>query len=141
MTTLTGVISYPIPPYSNLPIEAQFFLPSRFVISNVTLGNTTIVTTSIPHNYVVSQQVRLLIPVGFGCTQLNNAFGYVISIPSSTQVEININSTGANAYIAATSNQSPQIIAIGDVNTGPTNTGRTNNQTFISGSFINISPQ
>lgn len=101
MTTLTGVISYPIPPYSNLPIESQFYQPSRYVISGITLGQTTIVTTSVDHDYVIGQQVRLLIPAVFGSYQLNEAFGYVISIPTTSSVEVNIVSTNANAFIAS----------------------------------------
>jgi hypothetical protein len=135
-------ISGPIAPYSNVPIEAQFYQPSRFVISNVTLGTTTIVTTTVNHNYVVGQLVRLLIPPQYGCFQLNEKTGYVIRIPAANQVEVIIDSsTNVNSYIAATAPNSPEIIAVGDINSGPTNMGRTNNITYISGSFLNISPQ
>jgi len=142
MTTLTGVISYPIPPYQNLPIEPQFYQPRRFVISGVTLGQTTIVTTSIAHDYVIGQQVRLIIPAVFGCYQLNETFGYVLSIPTTTSVEINIDSSrNVNQFVAATSTQEPAILAIGDVNTGVVNTqGRVNQMIYIPGSFIDISP-
>jgi len=99
--TLTGVISYPIPPYSNVPIEPQFYQPSRFVISAITRGQTTLITTSTDHNYVVGQAVRLLIPQLFGSFQLNEAQGLVLSIPSSTQVVLNIDSTRADAFIAS----------------------------------------
>ena len=82
----------PVALYNNLPIEPQFYEPSRFIITNVILGSTTIVTTSVNHNYVVGQLVRLLIPVAFGCFQLNETSGYVISIPAANQVEVGINS-------------------------------------------------
>ncbi len=143
MTSFGSVISYPIPPYSNVAIEADFYKPSRFVISNITLGQTTVVTTSIDHNYVIGQEIRLLIPAQFGCYQLNGLLGYVLTIPSTTQVEVSINSLrDVNSYIAATSTQSPQIIAIGDINSGPVNShGRVQNIIYIPGSFINISPQ
>lgn len=135
------VISYPIPAYSNLPIEAQYYQPSRFVISGVTLGATTIVTTSVANNYVVGQQVRLLIPQPYGCWQLNESFGYVLSIISSTQVEVGINSTNSNAFVAAGTSNQPQIIAIGDINSGIiSSTGLKIPTTNIPGSFINISP-
>lgn len=142
MTTFSGVISYPIPPYQNLPIEPQFYQPRRFVISGITLGQTTTVTTSTVHDYVIGQQVRLIIPAQFGCFQLNEAFGYVLSVPSTTSVVVGINSANnVDAYIAATNPQEPAILAIGDVNTGVVNTsGRTNQQTYINGSFIDISP-
>lgn len=143
MTSQRGVISYPTPPYQNVPIEPQFYQPSRFVISGVLLGKTTIITTSVAHNYVIGQTVRLLIPAAFGCNQLNEMQGYVLSIPSSTQVELSINSIlNVNPFISATATTaSPQILAIGDVNSGQINSNGVNsNLTFIPGSFINISP-
>lgn len=143
MTSFGSVISYPIPPYSNVAIEADFYQPSRFVISNVTLGQTTVVTTSVDHNYVIGQEIRLLIPAQFGCYQLNGLLGYVLSLPGLNQVEVSINSSrNVNAYIAATSTQSPQIIAIGDVNEGYlSTTGPIIPNPGIPGAFLNISPQ
>jgi len=75
------VISYPIPPYSNPPIEPQNFKPSLFYITAISLGQITTVTTSVNNNYVVNQEVRLLIPNGYGSRGLNEQIGLVISIP------------------------------------------------------------
>jgi len=139
--SFTGVISYPIPLYQNLPIHAEYYQPRRYVISGITRGQTTIVTTSTAHDYVIGQQVRLIIPSAYGTYQLNEAFGYVISIPTTTSVEIDIVSANDDAFIAATNPQDPQIMAIGDVNSGVVNTqGRINQITKIPGSFIDISP-
>jgi len=135
------VISYPAPPYSNLPIRADYYQPHKFEITGVTLGQTTIVTTSIAHDYVVGNLCRLLIPNGYGCLQLSGKTGYVISIPSSTQVELSIKSINANAFVAASLPQKPQIIPVGDINNGSINgSGRINQITYIPGSFINVSP-
>ena len=135
------VISYPTPPYSNPTIEPQFYEPSRFVISGITLGQSTTVTTTTNMNYVIGQLVRLLIPSSFGCIELNEQSGYVISIPTPTSVVISINSTGASPYIASLATTKSQIIAIGDINTGVTNSnGPSMIITYIPGSFINISP-
>lgn len=136
------VISYPIPAYSNVPIEPQFYQPRSFFISTITLGSTTTVTTTAPMDYVIGQLVRLIIPPSFGCRQLNNQTGYVISIPSTTQVVLDIYSAGGDQFTSSTATTRPQILAIGDINSGTTNTsGRINNITYIPGSFINISPQ
>lgn len=143
MTTLTGVISYPISAYQNVPINAQFYEPSRFAISNITLGQTTIVTSTDDMNYSIGQLVRLIIPATFGCFQLNEAQGYVLSIPDPTQVEISINSLrNVDPYIASSAATVAQILAVGDTNSGQINSnGRNSNLNFIPGSFINISPQ
>lgn len=96
-----SAISGPIALYSNVPINAQYYEPSRFVIEDIALGETTTVTTTVAHNYVVGQNVRLLIPVPYGTFQLNNQEGYVVSIPSSTEVELSINSLNASAFIVS----------------------------------------
>lgn len=138
---INTVLSPPIPPYQNVPIEPQYYIPSRFFISAITLGPTTIVTTTANMNYVIGNQVRLLIPPTFGSRGLNQRTGFVISIPSPTQVELDIFSRDLDPFILSTVPTQAQIVAIGDCNTGPINAfGRTNQITFIPGSFINISP-
>lgn len=138
----TTVISYPIPPYQNLPIEPQFYQPNVFVISGITLGQTTIVTTIEDMNYVVGQLVRLIIPPSFGTRQLNEQTAYVISLPAPNQVELAISSVGMDSFISSSARTKPQILGIGDINSGVVNSsGRINTGTYILGSFINISPQ
>ncbi len=141
------VISGPIPPYSNPPIEPQFFQPGVFIITAISLGQTTTVTTSVNHNYVLGQEVRLLLPSKYGASGLNEQTGLVISIPAANQVTLNINSSGIDPFIASPtflpfqSKTPPQITAIGDVNSGIiSSTGRTIPTTNIPGAFINISP-
>ena len=141
------VITFPIPPYSNPPIEPQFFQPSQFVITALSFGQTTTVTTAVNHNYVIGQLIRLLIPSKYGSIQLNEQTGYVISIPNLNQVIVTINSIGTTAFISSPiflPNQTqtqPQIVAIGDVNSGQINAnGMAAITTFIPGSFLNISP-
>jgi hypothetical protein len=134
------VITPPTPPYSNPPIRANFYSPSRFVISDVTRGQTTIITMSEDTNYVIGQLVRLFIPPAYGIYQLNDRQGYVISIPADDQVELDIDSSKMNAFVSASVSQQPQILPIGDVNTGViNNNGRTYISTAIPGSFKNIS--
>jgi len=140
---MSGVISQPIPAYQNLPIRADFYEPSQFFISAITVGQPdTIVTTSVNHNYVIGQEVRLLIPPSFGSRGLSGQTGIVIEIPSANQVTLNIVSVGVDAFIASTNTtQSAQIVAVGDINTGVTNAnGRQMNGTYIPGSFVDISP-
>lgn len=132
----------PVPPYSNVPIQPQYYQPSQFFISAITMGQITTITTTANTNYVVGQQVRLLIPNGFGARQLNEQTGFVTAIPAGNQVTINLNSSKADPFVtnAALFTQ-PQILAIGDQNSGNINTSGTYTQpTSIPGSFVNISP-
>lgn len=139
MSTFSG----PVPPESNPPIKPQYFKPKRYVISAITQGTNTTITTAVDNDYAVGQLVRLLIPFTYGAGQLSKQTGYIVAIPAPNQVVVNINSLNTEPFIPSPSYgpTPPQIIAIGDTNTGPTNShGRVNNITYIDGSFINISP-
>lgn len=140
---MTGtVLSYPIPAYQNLPIEPQFYEPNFFFISAITLGAQTIITTSVDHNYVIGNQVRLIIPPTFGTRGLNEQSGIVIEIPTSNQVTLNISSLGMDPFISSPAKTKAQILGIGDINSGQINNNGVNSiLTFIPGSFINVSPQ
>lgn len=141
MTTLTGVVSFPIPAYSNVPINAQYYEPSLFFISAISNGITTLVTTTQNHNYVVGQLVRLVIPRQNRSIQFNGQSGYVVGIPASNQVTLDINSSTYDTFQTTTQANQPQILAIGDVNQGSINSsGNLNTATGIPGAFINISP-
>ncbi len=141
---MSTAIKGPVALYSNVPIEPQFYQPWAFTITGITLGVTTLITMTIPMitslNYVVGQQVRLIIPPQFGCRQLNGITGYVLQLLPPNQVVLGINSTGGDPFRASTATTKPQIVAIGDINTGPINaTGRVSS-TVIPGSYINVSP-
>lgn len=140
---MSGFVIGPVPAESNPSIESQFYQPNLFNISAITRGQTTTVTTTVDHNYVVGQLVRLIIPPLFGANQLNEQSGLVISIPASDSVVLTIFSLNADPFVANPSARTtqPQILAIGDLNSGQINTGRTGNTTYVPGSFINISPQ
>ncbi len=132
MTSTGTVLSYPIPAYQNLPIRADYYQPSRFVITAITRGNTTTITTSVAHNYVIGQNVRLIIPKDYGSFQLNETQGYVISIPSTTQVVVMIDSTNSDAFIP-----SPYVSTITNaIQTNPV--VLTTNNNFLIGGYVRI---
>lgn len=142
---------YPYPgpraPENNPTIEPEFFQPSVFSISNISYGVTTTVTTlpafGVDNNYVIGQLVRLNIPKFYGANQLNGQQAYVIGLPATNQVTLQVNtSKGYDAFVPspAYGPTPPQIAAIGEVNTGTINSsGRGGLGTSIPGAFINIS--
>ena len=135
------IIQGPVALYNNVAVNPQYFKPRAFDISAIALGVTTTVTTSVDMDYVVGQEVRLVIPPGDGCRSLNQTTSFVIAIPSANQVTLNINSLGNDSFSPTNTMQSAQIVAVGDVNTGAVNDeGRRNNITYVPGAFRNISP-
>lgn len=150
------------------------YLPGVNFVSAVSTGTTTTVTTTTAHNFVVGQEIAFRIPTQFGITQLNSlpnetipgspVYGYVTSVSSNTQFVCNINSSAYSAYtnnptVASVPGLSfPQVLAVGDVNTGgasfsggalypspsfPTFSGgvSTINGPAINGAFVNNTRQ
>lgn len=133
----------PVPPENNPPINPQYYQPSVFYIANIELGPSTLVTTTVNHNYVVGQNTRLLIPFNYGAQSLNEQEALVTAIPMPNQALLALNSMGASAFNASPfyGPTPPQIMAIGDVNSGTINaSGNSNMGTTINGAFIDISP-
>ena len=138
--TAPPLLTGPLALFANFPIQPQNFQPSQFFITAISMGQATTVTTSVNNNYVIGQLCRLLIPITNGCRELNEVTGYVINIPLPNQVVLNINSQGITPFMSSSSPTQPQIVAVGEVNTGDINAnGRSPTATFIPGSFINIS--
>ncbi len=142
------------------------YSPGVSFISALTLGSTTTVTTTEPHNFVVGQEVAFRIPSQWGTIQLNSqnnprvpsspVYGFVTTVSSSTSFVVNIDSSfftpfNTNVAISSVPGLSfPQVLAVGDVNTGGVaysgaalypsplvNGFSTINGPAISGSFVN----
>lgn len=117
------------------------YVPGVSFICNITLGVTTTVETTAPHNYVVGQEVAFripsvpgVIPPVFGPTELNSLpnvlipgspiYGYVVSVTDSTTFVVNIDSSAYTAFnvnfpfLSFVGRTPPQVVAVGDVNTG-----------------------
>ena len=142
----------PIAPERNPPINPDFYLPRVFYIEAIATGPTTLITTTLPHNYVVGQTIRLVIPIPYGAQALNQQQGQVISIPMPNQVLTTIYSQGIDPFIPTPTYgpTPPQIVPIGDINNGGINTtilvaesgttGIPQTICFVPGAFIDVSP-
>lgn len=129
----------------------SLYVPGTNVIGALTLSSTTTVVTTAPHNFVVGQQVAFHIPATYGTVELNegsstlipgsSVTGFVTSVTNSTTFVVNINSTG---YTAFATNQTvaqvkagltfPQVVAVGDNNSGSGLFGATPPSVFMGGS-------
>ena len=133
----------PQPLFTNPTIKPERFKPSVFELSGITQGILTRITTSTTHNFVVGHLTRLHVSSPFGMTQIDEKKAIIVALPSTTQADLDIDSTNFDGFIASptASVSKPQIAAIAtDGNYGSqNNSGRTNLDTSISGSFKNIS--
>lgn len=110
------------------------YLPGTSVIEAITLGSSTTVVTTSAHNLRVGQEVAFRIPSQWGTVELNSlpntfvpgspVYGFVTSVSDFKTVVVNINSSSYTAFttnvaVASVPGLSfPQIVAVGDLNTG-----------------------
>lgn len=133
-SNFTALAASPTGAYVKKVLYPYLYAPGVSFISGITTGTTTTIDTTTAHNLVVGQEVAFRIPSAYGTIELNSLpnsstpgspiYGYVVSVTDSNTVVVSINSTG---YTAFNSNQAistvpglqfPQMIAVGDVNTG-----------------------
>jgi hypothetical protein len=110
------------------------YSPGVSFINAITLGTTTTVSTTQPHNLSVGSTVCFRIPKEYGTVELNSLpnqiipgsplYGNVISVVDADTVVVNIDSSNFTAFsnnvaVASVDGLSfPQMLAVGDVNTG-----------------------
>lgn len=76
----------------------ELWLPRQKFITAITLGSSTVVSTSTDHGYSVGQIVSLQVPAEFGSVQLNGRSGRISAINSSLQFTVDIDSSAATAF-------------------------------------------
>lgn len=138
------------------------------IVSN---GNgTTTVNTTTAHNFVAGQEIAFRIPPIWGASGFNSLpnnitpgspiYSYVSSVISNTSFVVSLNSSALNGFNVNIPFSSfvglsfPQVLAVGDVNTGGTpysggnlypspviNGVSTINGPAISGAFVNNTGQ
>lgn len=162
----TALSGSPSGAYVKKVLYPYLYAPGVSFIEALTLGSTTTVVTTAPHNFVAGQEIAFRIPASWGTVQINSLpdvlipgspiYGYVNSVTNSTTFVCNINSTGYSAFntnqtvSSVPGLQFPQVLAAADVNTGgvaysgstlypspSVNGASTINGPAISGAFVN----
>lgn len=116
-----------------------FYTPYLCYLSGVVTGNPTTITVTQTHAFVVGNEVQFLIPKQWGIQQLSGLTGIVTSVTSNTFI-VNIDSSVFDPFITPVVVlplviDSPQVVAIGDTNTGSLVPGGQAPPLDIPGSF------
>ena len=89
------------------------------VITSLTNANPAVVTTSIDHDFLSGEIVRLVIPKGFGMFQANKRKGSIVVTGTDT-FEIDIDTTLFDSFTVPGSSpddlQCAQVIPVGEIN-------------------------
>lgn len=133
-SNFTALSGSPATAFMKKVLTPYLYAPGATYISNITLGATTTIDTTDAHNFVVGQEVAIRIPPAWGTIELNSLpnvqipgspmYGYVVAVTDYNTVVVNINSSSFTAFnsnqpfLSYPGEQFPQIVAVGDVNTG-----------------------
>jgi hypothetical protein len=95
---------------------ANFFVPNRQTVSNISRTNPGVVTTTQNHGYDSGLFVRFYFPKNFGMTQVNGNV-YEITVLSPTTFAINVDTTNFDSFAISSTSQTPQVIPVGNFST------------------------
>lgn len=96
-----SIVTSPFPPYQNFPIDSDFYVPNFFIVSTITVGQTTTITTTATNNFVAGQIIRFQIPSRYRTRELNEKEAIILSISSDTEFVCDIESFGFTPFLAS----------------------------------------
>ncbi len=133
-TYYTNLAASPVSAKVKKVLYPYLYFPGTAFISAITLGTSTTIDTTSAHNFRIGQEVAFRIPSQWGTVELNSVpntvspvsplYGYVTAVTDFNTVVVNIDSSSMTAFTVNQLVNSlkglsyPQIVAVGDVNTG-----------------------
>jgi len=101
---MANIYSYPDPIYQ----------PAMRVITAITKSNPATVTTSIDHDYITGEIVRLVIPLANKMWQANGRTG-TITVTGGATFTIDVDTTFFDSFVVPAVNEA-QVIPVGEIN-------------------------
>ena len=100
-------------------VASPTYQPAMRIISAITQANPASITTSIDHDYITGEIVRLRIPDTFGMSQINGKQGE-ITVTGNDTFTINIDSSKFDAFAIPAplppAYTCAQVVPIGEIN-------------------------
>jgi hypothetical protein len=94
------------------------YQPAMRIITDITRGPTTTITTSPDHDYVTGLIVRLYVPRNYGMIQINNFVG-IITVLSSDSFSMVLDTTTYDSFLAPASppyyRETALVVPVGNV--------------------------
>ena len=106
-----------------IPFNPRYY-PVNRRITCITAGASTIIGMSVTHGFTVGQKVRVLVPAGWGMTEINGLLGTITAVGTAISTNVNtitvdIDSTGFTAFafptsaLAAIGTGVPEVVPVG----------------------------
>lgn len=112
-----------------VPFDGRFY-PRRRFITAISQAGSAVIQLSVLHDFVVGEQVRIIVPAAFGMPQINNALATITAISNSIgtgtcSITVNINSSAYTAFafptsaVAAGGVSFAEVVPVGEAATAP----------------------
>lgn len=112
-----------------IPFNPRYYPASRR-ITCMTLGASTVIGLNVTHLFTVGQKVRIVIPEGWGCPEIDGMLGTVTATGTAVSTNVNtitvdINSAAFTAFafptsaVAALGIGVPEVIPVGEAAQAP----------------------
>ncbi len=106
--------------WRRIPFDSRFYPRNRYITS-ISKAASAVIVMSVTHGFTVGQEVRIIVPTGFGMLEMNNLLGVITAINTTTNsITVNIDSTGFTTFafptsaIAALGVTFAQVVPVGE---------------------------
>jgi hypothetical protein len=107
-----------------IPFQPRFY-PVNRRITCVTAGASTVIGLNVTHFFTVGQKVRILVPAGWGMTEINGLIGTITATGTAVSTNVNtitvdIDSSAFTAFafptsaVAALGTGVPEVVPVGE---------------------------
>jgi|SRR5277367_1796322 len=110
--------------YRIVQFNPLFYPTDRFICDVDSVGNTTVLTLTVPSGYLVGQRVRVYMPSDFGMTQIDQMEGTILDVNDALNeltITLNINSSSFDPFVfplaASRGRYSPAMVVPIGINT------------------------
>ncbi len=95
-----AVAAAPAGAWAKISYNPIFYPPHRF-ITDITQAAQAVVTLSVTHRYFIGQTIRMVVPAGYGMTQMNGLLATIVDIDTDVTdntITLDIDSTAFTAF-------------------------------------------
>lgn len=97
LTYMSTIVAATTGTYRVVPFDPLFAPRYRFATA-ITAASSAVVTTSMLHEYVVGQKIKMVVPSAFGMTEMDGLTGTITAVSTST-FTLDIDSSAFTAFV------------------------------------------
>lgn len=96
---------------------SPLYYPRRRFVSAITAAASAVVTMTVTHGFTVGQEVRFVVPAGYGMTEMNGLLGTITAVNTTTNtitVDIDSSAFTAFTFVINTVGSPAEVVPVGE---------------------------